>query len=360
LRSFLKKSTIVEKTKLERGILMTQPIDLRSDTFTKPSPGMRKAMAEAEVGDDVYREDPTVNSLQERTAELFGYEAGLFVPSGSMGNQIAVKVHTQPGQEVIGDSACHIFNYEMGMTSVYSGVLARMVPTERGFLSVDDVRQNLKRMTDHNPPTGLVVVENTHNAKGGGVYPAQQLCEVIDAAHERGVPVHMDGARSLNAAVASDVSPAELTKNIDSVSFCFSKGLGAPIGSMLVGSKDFIEAAHQHRNRLGGAMRQVGILAAACHYALDHNVGRLLDDHNNAKQLGQTLTDVGMMVDPVESNIVFFNTPQPTAFEAVKQLHERGVLCAAMNESRIRMVTHLDVSQAQTQQACDIIKQTLG
>jgi threonine aldolase len=339
---------------------MTQPIDLRSDTFTKPSAGMRQAMAEAEVGDDVYREDPTVNRLQERAAELYGREAGLFVPSGSMGNQIAVKVHTQPGQEVIGDAACHIFNYEMSMTSVYSGVLARMVPTERGFLSVDDVRRNFKKMTDHNPPTGLVVVENTHNAKGGGIYPAQQLCDVVEAVHARGAPVHMDGARSLNAAVASGVTPVELTKNIDSVAFCFSKGLGAPIGSMLVGSKDFIEAARQHRARLGGAMRQVGILAAACHYALDHNVERLIDDHHNAKRLGQALAEVGMAVDPVESNIVFFNTPQPTAFETVKQLRERAVLCSAMNESRIRMVTHLDVSDAQTQQACDIIKQTLG
>ena len=336
------------------------PIDLRSDTVTKPTEGMRRAMGQAEVGDDVYGEDPTVNRLQACAAELYGKAAALFVPSGSMGNQVAVAAHTQKGQEVIGDAACHIFNYEMGALAAYSGVMARMVPTPRGFLSAADVAAHHHPKGGHTTPTGLVVVENTHNLKGGGIYPAKQLAETAKAARERGLPVHMDGARSPNAAVASGVSPAELVREVDSVMFCFSKGLGAPVGSIVVGSKDFIVEAYTHRKRLGGGMRQAGVLAAACLYALDHHYDRLAEDHANARLLAKTLAELGMDVDPVETNIVFFNTPQPNAPQAVRALEERGVRCLALGPSRMRLVTHLDVSAEQTKQACEALKRVLG
>lgn len=339
---------------------MNKPIDLRSDTVTKPTPEMRKAMAEAEVGDDVYREDPTVNKLQEKSAELFGKEAGLYVPSGSMGNQVAVKTHTLPGQEVIGDSDCHIFNFEMSAMSQFSGVMPRMVHTKRGFLGLEDVKSAFKPGSDHSARTGLVALENTHNLRGGGIYPADEMKSVIDYVHKQDIPIHLDGARSLNAAVASGVTPAELTDRIDSVMFCFSKGLGAPVGSMVVGKRDFIEEAHHQRKRLGGGMRQAGIIAAACLYSLDHHIDRLADDHEHAKIIGKTLSEVGLNVDPVETNIIFCTTAEDNAQQVSEQLSNNGVLCFALGPNRLRMVTHLDVSAEDAQRACEVIKQVLG
>ena len=335
-------------------------IDLRSDTITRPTAAMRQAMAAAEVGDDVFGEDPTVNRLQARVAELFGREAALYVPTGTMGNQIAVNVHTRPGQEVIGDAQCHIFNFERGMYAKFSGVVPRAVVTERGFLQVSDVASALAPDDQHLAPTGLVVLENTHNMKGGGVYPQESFQAVVAFAHSNNLPVHLDGARVFNAAVASQRPVDAITKNADTVSFCFSKGLGAPVGSMLVGDKEFIAEALCVRKQLGGGMRQVGILAAACQYALDHHVERLARDHDNAQRLARALSACGVEPDPVDTNIVFFTTPEDDAHAVVEQLEAQGVLSLALNERRVRFVTHLDVSAEETARACEAIKRVLG
>lgn len=335
---------------------MSEKIDLRSDTLTKPSEGMRKAMANAEVGDDVFGEDPTVNRLQERVAELFNREAALYVPSGTMGNQIGVNVHTRPGQEAIGDANCHIFNFERGMVAKFSGVTPRMIVTERGFLSVADVENALAPNDYHRAPTGLILVENTHNMKGGGVFPVEQLQAVTEFSHTKGIPVHMDGARVFNAATASGKGVAEVTRNVDSLMFCFSKGLGAPVGSMVVSSHDFIDEAKAVRKQLGGGMRQVGILAAACEYALDHNVKRLTEDHAHAQMLCDTLSELGLQTDPVETNIVIFSTAAADASEKVEQLEAKDVLCLALGPSKIRLVTNLNVNEEQIRQACAALK----
>src|SRR2546422_3729921 len=272
---------------------MHRPIvDLRSDTVTKPTAAMRRAMAEAEVGDDVYREDPTVNRLEARAAEIFEREAGLFVPSGPMGNQTAIKVHTQPGREVICEERAHIVNHETAMMAAFSGVLARTIRAEDGIVSWGLIAPQVRGRSDHGARTGLVEIEISSTPAGGSVYPPAVADEIGDRTHAAGLPVHLDGARIFNAGVALGRRPAELTRKFDSVMFCLSKGLGAPVGSMLVGSKEFIEEARLVRKMLGGGMRQAGVLAAAGRVALEDSPKRLHFDHDNARFLAEGLAEI--------------------------------------------------------------------
>lgn len=343
------------------ALAMRRVIDLRSDTVTRPTAGMRKAIADAEVGDDVFGEDPTVNRLQELCAKLTGHEAGLFVPSGSMGNEIAISVHTRPGDEVIAEADSHIVNYELSAMATFAGVLPRTIPTERGWLTVEQVKRAIRPRTYYSARTGLIVLENTHNMKGGSIYPQEEALRVIEYAQEQKIPVHLDGARIFNAAVAQEQSVKELTSRFDSVMFCFSKGLGAPIGSMLVGSREFIEEARIARKRMGGGMRQVGMLAAACLYALQNHVERLIEDHANAKRLAQALAELkGVRVTPPETNIVIFELTNMPALTFTQQLQSQGVLAIAINDTRVRMVTHLDVSSEDITQAISVIRSVLS
>ncbi len=327
-------------------------IDLRSDTVTKPTAEMRRAMAEAEVGDDVYAEDPTVNLLQERAAEIFGKEAALFVPTGSMGNQIAVKLHTKPGDEIIIEERGHIFNYEMGSPSVVAGVMIRAVRSanENGMLTWAEIEPVLHiNQPYYACPTGLICLENTHNFGGGSVMSAADCAEICENAHALNFPVHLDGARIFNASVALNESVADLSKGCDSVQFCLSKGLGAPVGSMLLGEKDFIAEARVWRKRLGGGMRQVGILAAAGLIALTESPKRLHVDHENAKRLAEgaaNLRGISIDAERVQTNIVIFDVSGTgkTSAEICASLKDEGILAIPFGKA-IRMVTHFDVSR---------------
>jgi threonine aldolase len=340
---------------------MERPIDLRSDTVTKPTAGMRRAMAEAEVGDDVFGEDPTVNELQERCAELTGHEAGLFVPSGSMGNEIAIAVHTRPGYEVIAEADSHVVNYELSAMAAIAGVLARTLPSERGRLTAEQVQSAVRPKTYYMAQTGLIALENTHNMKGGTIYPQAEMEKILQFARAQKIPVHLDGARVFNAAVALGVPVEELTRPFDSVMFCFSKGLGAPVGSMLVGSREFIDEARVVRKRLGGGMRQVGVLAAACLYALDHHVERLAEDHEHAKLLANALSELdGVVVTPPETNILICELSRMPAAEFGRKLGEQGVLVIPISGTKVRMVTHLDVSRKDIERAIDAIRTILA
>jgi len=340
-------------------------IDFRSDTVTKPSAAMRRAMAEAEVGDDVYLEDPTVNRLQARAAEIFGREAGLFVPSGSMGNLASIMAQAARGQEVICEAAGHIYNYEMASMSALGGVLPRVIPTQDGILSWEQIAPAIREHAYYRPQTALVALENTHNMAGGTVYPTRVAHEICDRAHEAGLKVHLDGARVFNAAVYLNESLAEMTKKFDSVQFCFSKGLGAPVGSMVVGSKDLIERCRVIRKMLGGGMRQVGVLAAAALVALEEGPKRLHIDHENARFLAQGLARIpGIRIQPekVQTNIVILDVGatgrSATAF--LKQLSERKVLGGAVDARRVRLVTHLDVDRADIESALRVIAEVAG
>jgi threonine aldolase len=326
-------------------------VDLRSDTVTKPSEKMRAAMATAAVGDDVYGEDPTINHLQERAAEIFEKEAALFVPSGTMGNQIAVKVHTDPGQEIVIEERGHILNYEVGASAILAGVTIRPVKSVdgSGILTWDEIAAVLSTdsIYDHTQ-TGLLCLENTHNLAGGRVMSSAQCAELCEHAHEHGLPVHMDGARIFNAATALNESVADLTRHCDSVQFCLSKGLGAPVGSVLVGTHEFIKEARIWRKRLGGGMRQAGILAAAGMIALEESPARLHQDHENARALARGLAGIECIkidVDKVATNIVIFDISATgkTSGEIVAELKDRGILAIGFG-SLIRMVTHLDIS----------------
>jgi len=340
-------------------------VDLRSDTVTRPTPAMRRAMAEAEVGDDVYREDPTVNRLQERAAEIFGREASLFLPSGTMGNQAAIRVHTNLGQEVICEERSHILNYEMAMMSAFSGVLPRAVRASEGILTWDLMAPHVKRRSDHRAGTGLVELENTSNLTGGTVYPPEVAEEICERAHAAGLPVHLDGARIFNAAVALGRSVAELTRSFDSVMFCLSKALGAPVGSMLVGSRAFIEEAFAVRKMLGGGMRQAGVIAAAGLVALEDTPKRLHLDHENARFLARELTQLpGIVIDPakVVTNILILEVAATgmTSFEISKRIAARGVLANGVTAESLRMVTHYDVDRAGCERAVLAIREVLG
>ena len=327
-------------------------IDLRSDTVTKPTPAMRRAMADAEVGDDVYGEDPTINRLQERAAELFEKEAALFVPTGSMGNQTAVKLHTKPGQEVVIEERGHIYNFEMATMSAFAGTIARPVKSNdgSGILTWDEIAGALHfNSAYYVAPTGLIAIENSHNLAGGSVMTRQRTEDICTRAHERKLPVHLDGARIFNAATALNESVANLARPADSVMFCLSKGLGAPVGSMLLGEKAFIDEARAIRKMLGGGMRQAGVLAAAGLIALEESPKGLPEDHANAKRLAEGLAELpGVQIDPerVVTNIVIFDVSETgqTADAICAQLRERGVLASGFGSS-IRAVTHYDVAR---------------
>jgi threonine aldolase len=324
-------------------------IDLRSDTVTRPTHEMRIAMASAEVGDDVYGEDPTINQLERRAAEIFGREDALFVPTGTMGNQIALRLLTQPGHEIICESRAHILDWEMATAAVFSGCLIRAVPGANGFLTWNDIEPVIYGRGSFRAATGLIELENTANLAGGRVTPLAVMEEIWDKAKERKLPVHLDGARIFNAAAFLDTDVKTLTRGFDTVMFCLSKGLCAPVGSMLVGSAEMMAQARIYRKALGGGMRQAGVLAAAGLIALEQMPARLREDHANARLLAEALANidgVDIDVETIETNIVIFKLVGPlTAADLVSRLKTRGVLASAVGPSSVRMVTHHDVSR---------------
>jgi threonine aldolase len=325
-------------------------IDLRSDTVTKPTPEMRRAMMEAEVGDDVYGEDPTVNLLESRAAAITGKEAALFVPTGTMGNTIAVKLHTRHGEEVICDVRAHVLEYELSMLAWFSGCVGRPIQTADGIMSWEQIAREIRPLGPHRARTALVEIENTNNIAGGTVYPLALIHEICDQAHERGLRVHMDGARVFNAAEALGKPVREIVAKVDTVMFCLSKALGAPVGSMLAGTADDIARARLYRKRLGGGMRQAGVLAAAGLIALEQSPRHLGEDHRNARLLAKGLAGIpGIQIDPakVQTNIVMFDvsgTGLPAA-EISARLRERGVLINPISATLMRLVTHYDVDR---------------
>jgi threonine aldolase len=331
-------------------------IDLRSDTVTRPSPEMRRAMAEAPVGDDVYAEDPTINKLQARAAEIFGREASIFVPSGSMGNLIAVKTWTHHGDEVIIEERGHIHQFEMDSVTAIAGCMPRTTYVEDGILTWDLIEPLIRPKVYYRAQTALVSLESSHNMAGGTVYPPEVSDEICDRAHDAGLRVHLDGARIFNAAVYLGRSVAEITRKFDSVMFCLSKGLGAPVGSMLVGSREFIEKARVYRKLFGGGMRQVGVLGAAGLIALEKSPSRLHEDHANARHLAEALAQLpGITVDlrKVQTNIIIFDVRGTgrTAAEISAALAKRNVLANPTGRYDIRMLTHVDVDRAAVDRA---------
>lgn len=342
---------------------MPSIIDLRSDTVTRPSPAMRAAMAAAEVGDDVYGEDPTVNLLEQRTARIFGREAALFVPTGTMGNQIAIRLHTQPGQEVIAESRAHIMDWEMATTAAFSGCLIRTVPAEGGILTWQHIEPHIYESGSFRAATGLIEIENTHNLAGGRCSRLEVLEEIWDQAKDRNLPLHCDGARIFNAATALGTDVKTLTRGFDTVMFCLSKGLGAPVGSMLVGSAEQMARARIYRKALGGGMRQAGVLAAAGLIALEDGPKRLHEDHANARLLAESLAKiegVSINLNAVETNIVIFRLPNSNAQEVEKRLKRRSVLIGAFGKDAVRVVTHLDVSRADCINAAGALAEEIG
>ena len=338
-------------------------IDLRSDTVTRPTAEMRAAMAAAEVGDDVYGEDPTVNLLEKRAAEIFGREAALFVPTGTMGNQIGIRLHTQPGQEVICESRSHILDWEMATVAVFSGCVIRAVATASGTLTWKEIEPVIYGRSSFRASTGLIEIENTANLAGGRCTRLAAQEEIWHEAKKRKLPVHLDGARIFNAAAALGVDVKTLTRGFDTIMFCLSKGLGAPVGSMLVGSAELMERARIYRKALGGGMRQVGVLAAAGLIALETMPARLHEDHANAKFLAEALLHIeGVLVDPdeVETNIVIFKLADGmSANDLVGRLKARGVLAGTVGPDAIRLVTHRDVSRGDCITAADVLAQEI-
>lgn len=334
-------------------------VDLRSDTVTMPTPAMRQAMFQAEVGDDVYREDPTVTALEELGAAMLGKEAGLYVTSGTMGNQVAVMTHTKKSDEVICEAESHIYFYEVAGMACLSGAQGKPVAGDRGIMSAAAIGAAIRDVDVHAPDTGLICLENSHNRAGGTCYTLEGLAAIRALADGHGIPVHLDGARIFNAAVATGVDAREIARYADSVQFCLSKGLAAPVGSLLVGPRAFIERARRFRKMVGGGMRQAGIIAAAGMVALKTMVGRLAEDHANARVLGEALAAQGYAIDldTVQTNIVIFamdglGTDAP-AF--VKRLNAAGVKANAFGERRVRMVTHFGVERADIDYTVDVL-----
>ena len=340
-------------------------IDLRSDTVTKPTDGMRQAMVSAKVGDDVYGEDPTVNHLEAMAAELFGKEAGLFVPTGVMGNQLAIRLHTKTGDEVLIESSSHIIRYEGGSASSLSGVQLCCVPGNRGLLTPQAVAAAIRRPDLHTPSTTLLCIEQTHNVGGGSVYRLETIQQLTDLARQHRLALHLDGARIFNASVKTGVSVAEYAAVFDTVSFCLSKGLGAPVGSIVVSDSASVQKLRRLRKVFGGGMRQVGILAAAGIYALEHHIPRLAEDHENATHLAkllQAIPGVTVDVDSVETNIVMFQVPQSSKSteQLLEALHEAGVLLNAVGDRSFRAVTHLDVNRVDIDAAGQIFSRVFA
>jgi len=344
-------------------------VDLRSDTVTKPTPEMRQAMAEAEVGDDVYQEDPTITRLQELAARTLGFEASLFVPTGTMGNQVALAVHGKPGEEVICDSESHIIHYEMGAMAALSGLLPRVLPAERVFPTADQVKNAFQPDISYLARTGVVSLENSHNRGGGAVMPLALQKEIQEVSREKGVPIHLDGARIFNAAAALGVTARQVAEGFDSVMFCISKGLGAPVGSLLCGSQGFIGEARRVRKRFGGGMRQVGVLAAAGILAISKMTNRLTEDHGNARLLAEGLAENPGITIPVmpETNILIFEvdsrwfgsaTPDDgnCAAAFVRHLGKHGVLALALDAKKVRLVTHFDLPKDAVERTLKAVK----
>jgi len=341
-------------------------IDLRSDTVTKPTDAMRKAMARADVGDDVYGEDPSVNRLQEMAATMFGKKAALFVPSGTMANQLAIRLHTQPGQEVIVESTAHIVRYEQGAAGALAGVQLHWVTGNRGLITPEQVEAAIRPKEPHTVQTALICLENTHNSGGGTIYPLATIERIRAVAATHDIPMHLDGARLFNAIAATTLPPAAYAQHFDTLSVCLSKGLGAPVGSLLMmNDQTLLDKAKRLRRMYGGAMRQSGILAAAGIYALEHHIGRLKVDHDHAKQLARQLHQISTVrINPhdVDTNIVIFQVVghrlgPPAIVAALKQ---EGVLINAIGNNSFRAVTHLDISSAMTEEACEIFTRVLG
>lgn len=338
-------------------------IDLRSDTVTKPTRGMRQAMYEAEVGDDVYGEDRLMNELQNRVADMMNKEAAVFIPSGTMSNQLAIRSQTQPGDELICDYNSHIFNYESGGPALLSGVQLHPLEGDFGILDIDSIREAVRPDDHHFAPTGLIALENTHNRAGGIVYPLDVIETISRFAHENDIRMHLDGARLMNAVISSGVDPAIFAQHFDSVSLCLSKGLGAPIGSVLSGSAEFIDQAHRFRKVFGGGMRQVGILAAAGLYALANHVERLVEDHERAMTLAEVCQDLGVLEHDLkwtQTNIVLIACPEGNAFHLETEFEKAGLLVSVVNEKRIRLVTHLDFTDQSLEKTKLILENVLG
>ncbi len=337
-------------------------IDLRSDTLTRPSEEMRRAMASAEVGDDVFAEDPTVNRLQEQICALTGKEAALFVSSGTQANQVSVNAHTQPGDEVICEERCHIYNYEAGAPAVLSAVQLHPLPGKYGILDAEDVELAIRPTDHHFAQTRLITLENTHNRWGGTVYPLEEIKKIHKLAKNHKLKMHLDGARLWNASIASGISIKEYARYFDSVSLCFSKGLGAPVGSVIAGSKDFIERAHRYRKLYGGGMRQAGIIAAGAIFAMEHNFERLAEDHNRARTLAEAINELpGFVVNlqTVQTNIVIIDTSlnDKGAADIAADLAERGIKMIAFSPTRLRAVTHLHITDEDIEQTIHILKE---
>lgn len=337
-------------------------IDLRSDTATTPTDTMRRAMAEAEVGDDVFGEDPTVNALQEEVAELLGQDAALFVPSGVMGNQLALKLHTQPGDEVILDADSHIYNHESGAPGVISGVQLRPLTSEDGFLESDTVAGAVRAVADWEPRSRLLCLEQTVNQAGGRIYPLPRLRALLETARTHDLRTHLDGARLWNASAATGIDPATYADGFDTVSVCLSKGLGAPIGSVLAGSAERIDRARRYRKMMGGGMRQVGIIAAGGRHALWHHRKDLERDHRHARILAETIegsTTLHVDLSRVETNIVLAETDEP-AEAVVDRLREEGLLVVPFGPRTVRLTTHRDLTRSEIERTADILESTYG
>jgi threonine aldolase len=338
-----------------------QYIDLRSDTVTKPSTAMREAMMKAEVGDDVYSEDPTVNRLQNLIAEMFGKEASLFVPSGTMGNEVCIKVHTQPGDEIIVEQDSHIFIYETAAPSLLAGVQVMPIPGRSGNMTVEQIKNTIRPKAYYLPPTKLICIENTHGRSAGSIIPLDEIKRIRNLSLNENIKMHLDGARLWNASVASGVSLKEYALYFDSLSVCFSKGLGAPIGSIIIGSEEFIQRARVYRKIFGGGMRQAGILAAAALYALDNNIDRLEEDHNKAyyfaTELNQ-LKQIGINLNEIQTNMVIADVApsKKNQQEVLNLLKINGVLLTPERSTSIRAVMHLDVSMDQVKDAVKVFK----
>ena len=340
-------------------------IDLRSDTVTRPSKEMRRVIAEAEVGDDVLGDDPTVIALQEKVARLMGKEAAIFVPSGSMANQSAIRALTEPGDEIIAHADSHIYHYEAGAPAAISGCMLRLLPGEHGIFTAEQAAANLRPGDSHFPQSRLIVVENTHNRGGGTIWPMGHIQALRKLADERGLKMHLDGARLMNACVATGIPPQEYARYFDTVSTCFSKGLGAPVGSAVAGTAAVIRRVHRCRKMFGGGMRQSGLLAAAAIYALDHNIDRLAEDHRNAKRLAEGLAVLPhLRVDmaAVQTNIVYFDVDPSfcTGAALAERLAAQGVRMFATGPQRLRAVTHLDVSSEAIERALVVFQKTVA
>ncbi|MEX0676303.1 MAG: GntG family PLP-dependent aldolase [Pirellulales bacterium] len=340
--------------------MLDKVLDLRSDTLTKPTKGMRAAMANAEVGDDVFDEDPSVHALQDRVAEMLGKEAALYVPSGSMSNQLGVRVHCVPGDEFICEAGCHIYNYEQGAYAQLSGIAARTVEGQTGVMRLEQLTGLIRGDNEHLLRTRLVCLENTHNRGAGRIQPYEIVESICNWAHTSGLVTHLDGARLFNAVVATGIEAKRWSQNFDTVSVCFSKGLGAPVGSALAGPKDLIRKARRARKLFGGGMRQAGVIAAAALYALEHHIDRLADDHANARRLGDAargIRGLELLGDSVDTNIVIFRVDPAlgTAAEFCEKLKARGLFMLAIGAQQVRAVAHLDVDEADTRRACEIL-----